>query len=123
MRATVKHRNQRGDLMSSKESERPVKGTVLYELWRFAFIANKSSPHPLDWRRFYHFIGFAHGRRSGLSASEVQARLRDYGFDERHAVDLAWAYWHGRCALHVRGSGFLSRSHTSWMKRGGTSWT
>src|SRR5664280_515567 len=82
-------------------TRRPQNGTVEYALWRFALIANKTSPHPLDWKRFYEFVVIAHQRRVGWDEGDVQAKLKKFGFDQQHAADLANAYWHGRCTLYI----------------------
>jgi hypothetical protein len=100
----------------------PVRGTVEHQLWRFALIANKSSPHPNDWKRFYQFIVAAHGRRVKWTADEVKCKLRVFGFDERHAQDLASAYWHGRCALYMQRPSLITESHCGWMKKNGIPW-
>jgi len=103
-------------------SRQPQPGTVERALWRFALLANKSSLHPRDWKRFYEFIALAHGRRIKWTADELKAKLRAFGFDERHAQDLASAYWHGRCALYMQKGRLITESHCGWMKKGGIPW-
>jgi len=103
-------------------NRRPLLGTVEHQLWRFAMIANKSSPHPLDWKRFYQFIVAAHGRRTKWTADEVKSKLKAYGFDEQHAHDFASAYWHGRCALYMHKPRLITEPHCGWMKESGIRW-
>lgn len=105
------------------QDSRPRGGTAEYALWRFAMLANKTSPHPRDWKRFYEFIVLAHSRRIGWDAHEVQSRLVRYGFDRKRAENLASAYWHGRCVLHLRKARPLNESYWQWMGKGGTAWT
>jgi len=112
-----------GSMRSDDSQDRPKEGTVAHALWRFAKIANRTSPHPLDWKRFYQFVVLAHQRRSGLGADSVQMKLREYGFDERHAIDLASAYWHGRCVLYMTGRRLITDSYSAWMKDRSNRWT
>jgi hypothetical protein len=109
--------------MQSDKSKWPREGTVEHALWRFAMLANKTSLHPRDWKRFYEFIILAHSRRVGWDAYEVQSRLVQYGFEGKRAEKLASAYWHGRCVLHMRKARPLNESYRQWMARGGTAWT
>src|SRR5258707_7732300 len=106
----------------TSENNRPPEGTVDYMRWRFAIFANKTSPHPRDWKRFYEFIVLAHSRRIGWDAYEVQSRLVKYGFERKRAENFASTYWHGRCALHLRKARPLNESYRQWMGRGGTEW-
>lgn len=101
----------------------PKQGTVEWRLWCFARLANQSAPHPRDWKRFYEFISYAHARRAGLTADEVEHKLQSWGFDERHSNDFALAYWHGRCVLHARTAANPTQSHAGWLRRGGTHWS
>jgi hypothetical protein len=97
--------------------------TVEYRLSRFATIANERSPHPLDWKRFYEFVVFAHSRRIGWDAYDVQRMLIGYGFSRKKAEELAVAYWHGRCILDMRKPQTATQSYRRWMRNGGTPWT
>lgn len=101
----------------------PAGRTVEYSLWRFAQLANKTAPHPRDWKRFYEFVVFAHQRRIKWDAQDVQGKLCEYGFDERHAADFAYAYWHGRCTLHMQKFRPPHEAHCDWMRQDGTRWT
>lgn len=103
-------------------STRPRDGTVEFALYRFAKLANATSPHPRDWLRFYEFIAFAHQRRVKWDADDVQAKLKSYGF-EKHAETFASAYWHGRCALHMRKPRTQFESYSDWMRTDGTKLT
>jgi hypothetical protein len=101
----------------------PAEQTVEHKLWRFAALANKAAPHPRDWKRFYEFIVVAHQRRTKWDADDIQAKLRMYGFDERHATDFAAAYWHGRCVLYTQKPRLVTEPHCGWMRKDGTRWT
>ncbi len=92
-------------------------------LERFALLANKSALHPRDWKTFYEFVAVAHSSRLGWDAAEIRHKLILLGFDERHADDLANAYWHGRCVLHMSKPRPVSCSHHDWLRRGGIPWT
>lgn len=63
---------------------------------RFVNCANKSSLHPLDMRRFYHFIRLCHARRIKLDRFQLQTHLMRAGFDKVVAEYLAGVYYHGR---------------------------
>jgi hypothetical protein len=104
-------------------SDKPTRGTAEFMLFRFAELANKNALHPFDWKRFYEFIIFAHSKRVGWDPYDVQDRVKQYGFDEAKSEMLAWAYWHCRCALHLRKSRSAVDSYKGWMRKGGTPWT
>ena len=78
--------------MNNVKNANPRLGTVEYELCRFAKLANRSSLHPRDWKRFYEFVVVAHQRHAGWGADTIQDKLKAYGFDDRHAAELAAAY-------------------------------
>jgi len=84
----------------------------------FAAQANKNSLHPLDWERFYRFIVSAHQFRKGWNHSDIRQLLEGYGFTSDKAKDLAEAYWHGRCSLHL--SKHLARGtrYADWVRKG-----
>ncbi len=93
--------------------------TIEDALSRFAFLANKSSLHPLDWGRFYQFVVMAHMRHLGWDHIDVQRRLEKHGFPKEKARYLGEAYWHSRCALYVHVH-FEHTSHSDWVRNGGT---
>jgi hypothetical protein len=110
--------------MTKKNAEiRPHEGAVAAALYRFALLANKTSPHPRDWKRFYEFVVLAHARRSSIDADDINRKLREFGFDQRPAYDFATAYWHGRCVLYMRISRPITDSHINRMRKSGTAWT
>jgi hypothetical protein len=89
-------------------------------LWQYAGLAHgPHASHPLDWGRFYRFIVVAHSRRKGWDYTDVQARLKEYGFTEGKAKEMAEVYWHGRCVLSVKARWF-QRGYTGWMKKNGS---
>lgn len=59
---------------------------------RFVALANKSTLHPLDWRRFYQFVWNSRGRP--LSEDDMQALLESKGFTHQYAADIASIYLH-----------------------------
>lgn len=63
---------------------------------RFVNRANKSFLHPLDMRRFYHFVRLCHARHVKLDRFQVRAHLICAGFDEDAAEHLSDVYYHGR---------------------------
>ncbi len=42
---------------------------------KFVVLANKSSLHPLDWKRFYEFVRFCHAHRVKLYEDEIERLL------------------------------------------------
>jgi hypothetical protein len=60
-------------------------------LERFAVLANTSSLHPLDWNRFYLLV--REGRQQ-IPEHELRAMLRQRGFSDRKANELAELYGH-----------------------------
>jgi hypothetical protein len=113
----------RSELMDAERLDRPNKRTVEYRLWQFAILCNKESPHPLDWRRFYLFVVYAHQRRVGWDEFDIREKLKTLGFDEKNAMDLSNAYWHIRCALYMTKPRPMNASFHDWMRDGGTSST
>lgn len=65
----------------------------------FVNSANKSILHPLDWQRFYFFIGHCHATRVHCNPSELRRLLVHAGFSEEYAEKLAEVYDHGRRLL------------------------
>jgi hypothetical protein len=61
---------------------------------RFSNHANKASPHPNDWRRFYDFVRYSRGKRVELSEQEMANLLVAEGFAEEVSTDIARAYRH-----------------------------
>lgn len=94
-----------------------------YLLCRFAKLANQSSLHPNDWKRFYQFVAYAHQRRVGWDTYDIQERLLGLGFTKEKTEMLAGAYWHGRCALHMNKPRLILESYDDWMRRGGLALT
>ena len=77
---------------------------VAAELWqRFADTANSDMLHPLDWDRFYRFVGWTHRRCQRIDEGDVRALLdarglpRDYGA----AADLPDIFTRCRGALRI----------------------
>lgn len=92
-------------------------------LWQYAYLAHGSgASHPLDWRRFYKFVVFAHNRRKGWDVGEVKSRLIRYGFSKEKALEMAEVYWHGRCVLRIRNR-WSEGDYSGWVGRNGTCWT
>jgi hypothetical protein len=68
----------------------------------FVEAANKTVLHPLDWKRFYHFIYVAYAGRVRLSEDLLREMLRSRGFSQQDAEHLANIYHHGRRILKSR---------------------
>ena len=60
---------------------------------RFATLANKSSLHPLDWRRFYEFVRNIR-TRTQLAEEDMARLLIKEGFSEKYAGRIAEIYGH-----------------------------
>ncbi|GAA0625323.1 hypothetical protein GCM10009422_22380 [Brevundimonas kwangchunensis] len=58
---------------------------------RFALLANSSSLHPLDWRRFYALV--REGRQE-IPEGQLRASLVESGFSKTAAQELAELYGH-----------------------------
>jgi hypothetical protein len=58
---------------------------------RFAVLANKSSLHPLDWKRFYEFVRKS---RQELPNDQLSSLLAEKGFSGSYAEHLAEIYEH-----------------------------
>ncbi|WP_337287888.1 hypothetical protein [Candidatus Methylomirabilis sp.] len=58
---------------------------------RFTVLANTSSLHPLDWRRFYEFV---RDSRSRLCEEDLARLLIKDGFPEQYAWHIAEIYGH-----------------------------
>ena len=84
----------------------------------FAAQANKSSLHPLDWERFYRFVVSAHQFRKAWSHTDVKHILEKLGFPTEMATELAEAYWHGRCSLHLSRNSMRGTRHSGWVRSG-----
>ena len=98
----------------------PGPGTTVEDtLSRFAGLANKGSPHPRDWGRFYQFIVMAHASHVGWDDTDVLDRLLKFGFSREKAEYFSEAYWHGRCALYVHAHFGCSTSYSKWMRQEG----
>ena len=69
------------------------------ELARFVEPANKQVLHPLDWKRFYHFIRYCHSRRLKVSEEDLSRVLESAGFEAEDAEHLAGIYGHCRNVL------------------------
>ena len=61
---------------------------------KFVALANKSSLHPLDWKRFYEFVRFCHAHRVKLYEDEIEWLLNKNGFSEKQARYIADIYTH-----------------------------
>lgn len=68
---------------------------------RFVNCANRSALHPLDWRRFYQFVRYCHGRHVKLSQGRLHVLLVRGHFPERNAEYLADIYEHCRKTLAI----------------------
>jgi len=90
-----------------------------FYLDQFTRLANKTSLHPLDWARFYRFIGIAHASRIGWSHADLHRRLVKAGLTNETATELAEAYWHARCALYVRNHMEYRENYPDWMRKDG----
>lgn len=69
---------------------------------RFLNLANRSSLHPLDWRRFYGFVRYAHAHRARMNSTNLSLLLQQHGFSAAKAESLAFVYGHGRKVLGAR---------------------
>ncbi|MET3835236.1 hypothetical protein ABIB58_000555 [Brevundimonas sp. UYEF29] len=58
---------------------------------RFALLANTSSLHPLDWKRFYELVRES---RQEIPEAELRALLGARGFSTARSVELAELYGH-----------------------------
>jgi hypothetical protein len=58
---------------------------------RFALLANTSSLHPLDWKRFYRLV---HESRQEIPEAEIRSLLIQRGFHRETALRLADLYAH-----------------------------
>lgn len=72
----------------------------------------------LDWERFYRFIVSAHVFRKGWNHTDVKRLLEGLGFPGGKAKDLAEAYWHGRCSLHLSKNLARGARYAGWVRRG-----
>lgn len=66
---------------------------------QFINCANRSSMHPLDWKRFYRFVRFCHAKRVRLESGSLRILLVRGHFSETKAAHLANIYEHGRAML------------------------
>jgi hypothetical protein len=69
---------------------------------KFVALANKSSLHPLDWKRFYDFARFCHAHRVMLYEDEIEWLLKKNGFSEKMARYIADIYTHCNRMLKTR---------------------
>lgn len=60
---------------------------------RFVALANKTSLHPLDWRRFYEFVRDCRSR-ARYSEEEIARLLIKEGFSEKYANYIGDIYGH-----------------------------
>ena len=61
--------------------------------------ANRTSLHPLDMRRFYGFVRYAHAHHARMNGTTLSVLLQTHGFSSAKAESLAAAYEHGRAVL------------------------
>ena len=64
--------------------------------------ANRASLHPLDMRRFYGFVRYAHAHRTKMNGDTLVALLQKNGFSQTKAESLAHIYDHGRAVLRYK---------------------
>lgn len=89
--------------IKSKESLEPKLSPKLKAAFHsFVVAANKSSLHPLDWRRFYSFVHVAHAYRSKLDDIQLSRILVKSGFTDDCAREIASVYQHGRELLALK---------------------
>ena len=63
---------------------------------QFVNCANRASLHPLDMKRFNHFVRYCHAKRVRLAESTLQQLLIRGHFSEVKAKKLAELYAYGR---------------------------
>jgi hypothetical protein len=61
----------------------------------FLNLANRKTLHPLDMRRFYRFIRYAHAHHARINGTTRSVLLQKYGFTSTKAVALGEIYEHG----------------------------
>ena len=61
--------------------------------------ANRASLHPLDMRRFYGFVRYAHAHHARMNGTTLSLLLQKHGFSSAKAETLGTAYEHGRALL------------------------
>lgn len=83
-------RRYRLRVWSAPNGPKPSKRTLML-LDRFSLIANQSSLHPLDWRRFYKFV---RDSRQELRIEVLESLLIERGFSKGKANRLAEIYGH-----------------------------
>lgn len=71
------------------EAKLPPRSAKLFK--KFAVLANTSSLHPLDWRRFYEFV---RASRRQLYEEEISQLLVKEGFEKPYADRIATVYHH-----------------------------
>jgi hypothetical protein len=69
---------------------------------QFTSAANKQALHPLDWKRFYHFIHAAHVGRAHVVPDDLIRLLVERQFTVEEATELTRIYEHGRALLQHR---------------------
>jgi len=72
-----------------KERTRDLPPKASEALDDFAFLANKTSLHPLDWRRLYKFVRVCHATRANPSKGLMRGILGKKGFDDNKAEYIA----------------------------------
>lgn len=83
-------RRYRFRVWNAQYGPKPSKRTLML-LDRFSVIANQSSLHPLDWRRFYEFV---RDSRQELRFEVLESLLIERGFSKGKANQLAEVYAH-----------------------------
>lgn len=71
------------------EAKLPPRSARLFK--KFAVLANTSSLHPLDWHRFYEFVGAS---RRPLCEEDLSQLLVKEGFSKPYADRIATVYHH-----------------------------
>lgn len=84
--STYKKRH-RMSVIKEKSQGLPPKATEA--LKKFAFLANKTSLHTLDWKRLYMFVRVCHATRANPSEGLIRGLLSKEGFDDENAGYIA----------------------------------
>lgn len=107
--------------MSVQTNTRKRKASIVERALRiFASKATRSPFHPLNWKRFYEFVGLAHRYKVRWSVGDVARRLKGFGVPADAAREFAEAYWYGRCALYLRRPRGRNVLHSRWLRSDAT---
>ena len=89
-----------------KEKSPGLPPKAIEALKNFAFLANKTSLHKLDWQRLYKFVRVCHATRANLEKGLIWGLLSKEGFDDKKAEYIADIASHLMRASKVCSVGF-----------------